>query len=454
MLWFGFRVAQGRGMIDGSRAATSAQQTQPLAVPLSSRFSVTDQLAVSLLWFALFANWLTVVPVIVPDQIASILGPDAAAKEGISGSILAIGAFMALVMAPLAGALSDRVRNAKGRRRPFLIAGMAGTCVALALLVPFGAGSSILLYALAILNLQFWWNWACGPYAGLIPDVVPVADQASASAWMNIMSILGTFTGNGIAVALYVHGQPAAAIAGLIVINLICLAVTVKRVRERPASGSGRPFALGPFLRSFWLPPAMHRNFYRVLVTRLFANLGVWSMMTFLLFYLQDVVGVAEPARVLPTVLGIGALFGIPASLVAARLSTRYGIVAIVKLASWMMAGAAIAYVLIALSPYLVLMAIVALIYFSGWGAYQAVDWALALRVLPKSEAAGKDMGIWHVALVLPQILGPASTGWIISGAKWAVSARFAYTLAFAIAALWFSLSALLVARVRLAPSG
>ena len=115
-----------------------------------------------------------------------------------------------------------------------------------------------------------------------------------------------------------------------------------------------------------------------------------------------------------------------------------------------MMAGAAITYVLIALHPHWVLMAPVALIYFSGWGAYQAVDWALALRVLPKSEAAGKDMGIWHVALVLPQILGPFSTGWIISAAKWAVSARFAYVLAFAIAALWFSLSAVLVARVRL----
>ena len=440
-------------MIDGSRVAASTRQTPPSALLRSDRFSVADQIAVSLLWFALFANWLTMVPVIIPDQIALILGPDAAAKEGISGSILAIGAFMALVMAPLAGALSDRVRNARGRRRPFLIAGMTGTCVGLALLVPFGAGSSILLYAFAILNLQFWWNWACGPYAGLIPDVVPATDQASASAWMNIMSILGTFTGNGIAVALYVHGQPAAAIAGLIILNIICLAVTLKRVHEPPASGGG-PFALGPFLRSFWLPPAMHRNFYRVLVTRLFANLGVWSMMTFLLFYLQDVVGVAEPARVLPTVLGIGALLGIPASLVAAWLTRRFGIVAIVKVASWMMAGAAIAYVVIALSPYPVLMAIVALIYFSGWGAYQAVDWALALRVLPKSEAAGKDMGIWHVALVLPQILGPASTGWIISGAKWAVSAPFAYTLAFAIAALWFSLSALLVARVRLAPSG
>jgi hypothetical protein len=47
-------------------------------------------------------------------------------------------------------------------------------------------------------------------------------------------------------------------------------------------------------------------------------------------------------------------------------------------------------------------------------------------------------------------MLGPALTGWIITVARWAVSARFAYTLAFAIAAAWFSLSALLVGRVRL----
>jgi Na+/melibiose symporter-like transporter len=437
-------------MSNSSQSAAAAT----LTLAQAERISTADQLAVSLLWFALFANWLTVVPVIIPDQIALILGPNTAAKEGISGSILAIGAFMALVMAPVAGALSDRARHPKGRRRPFLVAGMIGTCIALALLVPFGAGSNILLYALAILNLQFWWNWACGPYAGLIPDVVPPSDQAAASAWMNIMSILGTFTGNGIAVALYVHGRPAAAISGLIAINLACLAITLLKVREPHTIAARRTFRLGEFLRSFWLPSRQHQNFYRVLVTRLFANLGVWSMMTFLLFYLQDVVGVAEPARILPMVLGIGALVGIPASLIAARLVRRYGIVSVVQVSAWMMAAAALIYVLIALRPHWLLMAPVAFLYFSGWGAYQAVDWALALRVLPKSEAAGKDMGIWHVALVLPQILGPASTGWIISGAKWAVSARFAYTLAFAIAALWFALSALLLARVRIAPAG
>jgi Na+/melibiose symporter-like transporter len=432
-------------MIDGTETAAS------VAPRKASTFSVPDQIHVSLLWFALFANWLTVVPVILPDQVATILGPGAAMKEGVSGTILAAGALVALVMAPLAGALSDRVRNLRGRRRPFLITGIVGACVGLALLAPFGAGSSLLLYAIAFLNLQFWWNWACGPYAGLIPDVVPERDQASASAWMNIMSVLGTMAGNGIAVALYVHGHPAPAIIALIILNLGCLLLTLRGVREPTASGADRPFDLGSFLRSFWLSPSAHRNFYWVLITRLFANMGVWSVLTFLLFYLQDVIGIAEPDRVLPMLLGAGALLGIPASLIGARLVERYGIVAIVRTTSWMMAGAAISYVLIAFRPQIALLLPVALVFFAGWGAYQAMDWALALKVLPKSEAAGKDMGIWHVALVLPQILGPAATGWIITGAKIAVSARFAYTVAFGIAAVWFILSAALIGRVRLA---
>ncbi len=320
----------------------------------------------------------------------------------------------------------------------------------MALLVPAAAAGNLMVYLLAYVNLQFWWNWACGPYAGLIPDVAPAAEQARASAWMNIMSILGAFTGNAIAVALYVHGRPAPAIAALIAVNLACLALTLRGVREPPGPGSRRRFEFGAFLRSFWLSPAAHRDFYWVLVSRLFANLGVWSVLTFLLYYLRDVIGVAEPAKMLPMLLGAGALLGIPASLLAARLADRFGIVGVVRAANWLMAAAALAYALIAFHPGIALTAPVFLVYFAGWGAYQAVDWALALKVLPKSEDAGKDMGIWHVALVLPQILGPALTGWLITGARLAVSARVAYAFAFAIAALWFGLSAVLVARVRL----
>ena len=62
-------------MIDGTEAAA--------AVPWkASTFSVVDQIHVSLLWFALFANWLTVVPVILPDQVATILG-----VRGVAGQV-------------------------------------------------------------------------------------------------------------------------------------------------------------------------------------------------------------------------------------------------------------------------------------------------------------------------------------------------------------------------------
>ncbi len=118
------------------------------------------------------------------------------------------------------------------------------------------------------------------------------------------------------------------------------------------------------------------------------------------------------------------------------------------------MAVAAAAYVLIAFKPGVLLVAPVVLVFAAAYGAYQSVDWALALEVLPSLESAGKDMGIWHVSMVLPQILGPVSTGWLISWMKTAHSARLAYTFAFGIAALWFVLAAWLVGRIRLPKPG
>jgi MFS family permease len=109
---------------------------------------------VSLLWFALSAQWMTVVPIIVPDQVAVIVGGDSAANEAISGTILAAGAVVALVVAPISGALSDRSQHPRGRRRLFLVAGVLGSSFGLLLLLPFGPGATLWLYAAAFIFLQ------------------------------------------------------------------------------------------------------------------------------------------------------------------------------------------------------------------------------------------------------------------------------------------------------------
>ena len=46
-----------------------------------------------------------------------------------------------------------------------------------------------------------------------------------------------------------------------------------------------------------------------------------------------------------------------------------------------------------------------------GSGLYYAVDWALACDTLPAPERAAKDMGLFHVAFTLPQVLVPAVAG-------------------------------------------
>jgi MFS family permease len=412
-------------------------------------FGTTQHARLAALWFALFAQWLAIVPIILPSQVALIVGEDAPTKEGIVGSVAAAGAFVALLVAPLAGALSDRWGSARGRRRPFLIVGCLGSVVSLMLLAPFGAGSSVVLYVVAILNLQLWWNVVAGAYAGLVPDVVPSSQQNLASGWLNVMTIAGTVAGNVVAIGTYSSGHAAVTLAIFGASTLVCLYFTLS-VPEPPAAGGADPFRLGPFLRSFWIDPRAQPNFYWVLITRLLNNMGVWSVLTFLLSYLQDVVGVESPEKVLPVLMGSGALLAVPASLLGVKLADRHGLVAVVMVTSWIMAVTAGGYVLVALQPSLLFVVPLVLAYAASYGAYQAVDWALALRVLPSRQAAGKDMGIWHVSMVLPQIVGPAATGWIISGAKQAVSASFGYTVAFALAAAWFVLSALLVRRVRL----
>ena len=127
----------------------------------------------------------------------------------------------------------------------------------------------------------------------------------------------------------------------LVVVTLASLALTLRFVREPPATDLAPPFSLGAFLRSFCLDPRAHGNFYWVLITRLAGNMGMWSIFTFLLYYLRDVIGVANAENVLPALMGAGAVVAVPAGMIGAGLADRYGLVPIVRATSWIMAAAA-----------------------------------------------------------------------------------------------------------------
>ena len=171
-------------MTDG----TVGPETTVTGRAADARFPVSDQIYVSLLWFAFSAQWTTLLSVIIPDQVAGIVGPELAPegraeRDGVGRRCRGRAGGRAVGR----GAVRPQMRSARPRRS-FLIAGVVGSCVSLMLMAPFGPGSSLLVYTIAFLNLTFWWNWLAGAYAGLIPDVVPEPDQVSPARWINIMT--------------------------------------------------------------------------------------------------------------------------------------------------------------------------------------------------------------------------------------------------------------------------
>jgi Na+/melibiose symporter-like transporter len=410
------------------------------------RFTLLDQFFISCLWLAYNLQWGAMLAIVLPDQIAAIVGP--ARKEFFNGLIPPIGAAVSLLITPIAGALSDRSRSRFGRRRPFLLAGGLINILFLILLAGFGTGSSIWLFALAYMGVQLGCNWLGGPYAGLIPDVVPEAQRGRASGWMAVMQATGTILGAIAAGSLIRNGDYRPVYVLIAAAFLVMLCLTLWGVRERPSKRDPGAFNLRTFLRSFLLDPRRYRDFYWVLITRGMVTMGMYSVYPFFLYFLGDVIQAPHPEQKTAILIGIITAVSIPTSLIAGSLSDRYGRKPLIYMSGGVMALASTIFIAVGLFPSLTFTFIVAALFGLGYGAYMAVDWALGIDVLPAGEDAAKDMGIWHVSMVLPQMIAPAVAGLTLNALK-GTSLLAGYTVVFGMAAVWFVLGTLFVRQVR-----
>jgi len=412
----------------------------------ASKIPVRDHLFLSCFWLAYNFEWGALLPVVLPHQIAALVGEPR--KELASGLVIGLGAALSLVATPIAGALSDRSTSRRGRRGPFLLVGTAVNVLFLIILGRIGGTGGIALFALAYLALQIGANAAGGPYAGLIPDVVPEAERGTASGWLALMTAAGTLLGvvsAGALVARGGYGPIYLLIAGVLALFAI---LTVAGVRERPRAGAPEPIRARAFLASFLLRGPRYRDFFFVLFTRALVTMGIYSVFTFFQFFLQDIVRVPQPATATSTLIGVIIVTGIPTSLVAGSLSDRLGRKPLVYLSGGIMAVASLLFIEVGFRPSFPAMLGIGALFGVGYGAYQAVDWALAIDVLPPGEDAAKDMGIWHVSLVLPQMLAPALTGAVLTALKPA-SLLLGYSVVFTLTALWFILGTVFVRQIR-----
>ena len=397
-------------------------------------------LSLSAYWFATSFKWFLVLLVLLPARVAELVDP--AEKATRLGWLFAVGAVMAFVGPPVFGFLSDRFPSRWGRRMPYLAAGSLLTAVGLVGMA-YAPGYWSLFVAYIVLQLAD--DLATGPYSALIPDLVPREHRGTASGWMG---------------ALQVSAQIAAGVVGFTlhslvlmfwvtaVLNLAAAAWTLLVIREAPGAVARRE----GFVESMFAP-WKNPDFRWVWGTRFLVMFGQYVVQTYLQYYLADVVRVftlwgrtvAQEAFQAVALLGLVISAGAAVSAVpAGRWSDRVGRKRPIYLAGGVMAAVILPLLLV---PRYEVLLFVALVFGLGYGAYTAVDWALATDVLAAPEAHATDMGIWQTSIVLPQILA-GTLGRLVDVLN-QTRPGAGYTALFLLAAVGFVLGTVLVRQVR-----
>jgi MFS family permease len=204
--------------------------------------STFRQILLSFYWFSTNLMWAAILMITMPSQIKSAVGD--ASKGSALGLALGVGAFISMLAAPIFGALSDRIRLPGGRRKPWIVIGTLGTAgslLGLAYLIQPGHPESLIGWSIAFIFWEFFSNIATAPYSALIPDLVSVEQRGSASGWLGLMTMLGTFAGG--VTGFLVDPLGIASIYYLIIAAILLgLAVTVFGVDESDAPREIPPF--------------------------------------------------------------------------------------------------------------------------------------------------------------------------------------------------------------------
>ncbi|WP_420363314.1 MFS transporter [Curtobacterium aetherium] len=373
--------------------------TQPVS---TMRVGIGYQIALFLGQFGLFVALMAPVYVSMQLKAEALVGDSAA---NVIGSVLPIGAFGALIMNPLAGALSDRTRTRWGRRRPWMLSGVVVFAVALAWIA----------YAPDTLQLTLGWllaqlaaNTVLSTLTASFADNVPEFQRGRSSSIIALAQNTAVLAGTYLSV-FFVANLPVLFIApGILAIVLVVVYAVVAR-DELPTYELKR-FTFLNLVSSFWTNPIKNPDFAFAWWSRFLIIFATFMFTTYRLLYMKQHIGIESNAEATAAV-AFGVLLYTIALLVSAALS------------GWASDRLGRRKVFVAGSTVLFAVGLVALAHAEtvngfyvaevimgfAYGIYSAIDTALVVDVLPNADRPGKDLGVINIANALPQSLAPAA---------------------------------------------
>jgi MFS family permease len=410
----------------------------PLEPASGKLLTVRRQLLIAAFWFSLSFQSGALIGIAVPTQVLDLGG------DAVKTTMLALlGGFAGLITTvaqPVAGVLSDLSSSRWGRRRPYLLAG--------AVLDIGGLGLMARADTLAMLFVGFLpaalGSAVCGAaYQAYIPDHVPARQYGEASGYLGAMTMLGTIAGFAVAGLVVGPHQTGAFYPITMAVMALGAGITAVGIPDPPVQANRR--AVIRSWRALWLEPWRHADFAWVFITRSMMMLALYVLFTFVAYYVRDVVHMTEFARGAAAVAGVATLAALVGGVVTGIVSDRIGRKAPVSVASVLMAGALL--VLVFFHTVAVVLG-VGVIFGLAFGTYSAVDWALAVDVLPDENFAAKDLGLWGISTNLPQTLAPFIGG-LVLGVLTPFGPTVGYGALFFFAAVCAALSGVLVRRIQ-----
>jgi MFS family permease len=359
-------------------------------------------------WLGIQVVWGALLGVSLQARVTQLAGAHAVAQYGL---LAALGAAVAGITQIAMGIVADRRRVHGSRRIEFYIAGAMAACPAL---LWFYQARTMPQLAIALLLLQLAMNVAIGPYQAVIPDFVADDQVGTASSWMAALQSLGNACGALIAAFV---ASPLIVALLLAVALLATCAITAIHVRTLPLRD-----AVIERLR-------ISRAFVDLFISRALMFLGFYTLVFYLFFYVRASLTGNTKMLTGAIVLAVTASGAIGA-LAAARWADRYDRRAVVAAGGAAFIVALCAFLVSHTLPAIVTCALIAGV---AWGVFLSGDWALGCRFLPRFAMA-TAMGLWNLALLLPQILAPAIATAVLAGLH-ALQSPAAGRIAFVIAA-------------------
>jgi maltose/moltooligosaccharide transporter len=348
----------------------------------------------ALFWLGLQTVWGALLGISLQARSSQLAPGDALVAYG---HLAATGATVAAVTQIAVGFWSDYLRRRGSRRIEFYVAGTLGGSVAIA---AFYLAPSFTLLAVAYVALQLSLNLAIGPYQAILPDFIEPKRLGVASSWLAALQSIGNAIGAVFASLIVDARILAGAIDALLIGTCAATVAHVRRlaIREEPQ----------------YSPMRITRAFVDLFVSRALVYVGFFTMVGYLFFYVQGVLhfdALKEATKLTGLLILAFTIVGAAGAALAAKPSDRFD-----KRYVAMTGGAVMIVALVVfIASHAVVAAIVATcIAGIGWGVFLVADWALACRIMPAGSAAS-TMGVWNLALVLPQIAAPAFTTWMLT---------------------------------------